>query len=83
MVLQDAIKMVWLHNTCDAESWKEFRNKMMLIYTEAQSSDCPQIMQTIQVMNIFVMGSLSLHKILEHMFLIGVRLCTICVSTLC
>lgn len=54
MILQDVIKMALLQDTCNAENYEVIRNKMMMIYAEALSSDCPEIVQTIQVMDIFL-----------------------------
>ncbi|XP_073116054.1 uncharacterized protein [Elaeis guineensis] len=48
MTMQVLIKKAWSQNTYYGETWMDARNRMMLMYAEALSSSCIQLVQMIQ-----------------------------------
>lgn len=60
MAFQDVIKTA-CSSTEYGEKWENFRNRMMMMYAEALSSNCIQLVQEIQVMQDKV-----LHDEIEH-----------------
>lgn len=51
MVMQVLITKAWSQNAYYGETWTDARNKMMLMYVEALSSSCMQLVQMIQVIH--------------------------------
>ncbi|XP_039118557.1 uncharacterized protein LOC120254523 isoform X2 [Dioscorea cayenensis subsp. rotundata] len=49
MAVEDLIGMAWPQIDSYGEAWLVSRNKMLMIFTEALSSDCLQLAQTVQV----------------------------------
>ena len=54
MVLRDLLKRVLSGKDKYGETWLAMRNKLLLIYAEALSSDCTRLVQMIQVVMMFL-----------------------------
>lgn len=55
MVLQDLLKRVLFGRGGFGEAWHSLREKLLLIYEEALSSNCTQLVQLIEVVVCFVL----------------------------
>lgn len=53
MVLQDLLKRVLSTKTVYGDAWLAMRDKLLLIYGEALSSNCTNLVQMIQVVLLF------------------------------
>lgn len=62
MAVEDLIRMAWPQIDSYGEAWLVSRNKMLMIFTEALSSDCLQLAQTVQVTSTLVADACQVNK---------------------